>query len=580
MTTPLSIRRALKPIGFAIIAAAVVSLGINLLMLVAPLYLMQVFDRVLTGGNLHTLFWLTVVAVGSVAVYGALETVRGRLLSKAGIWVECELTAPLVHAGLERARGGERGSTQALRDLSQVRGFLSGPATTAAFDAPWALVFLGVLWALHPWYGAFATISAAVLVVLAIATALLTRHRSRSAGDSQATAIAEAEVAVRNADAVHAMGMVDAILVRWNRAQAASSREQDGFGDQVALSSGLSKFLRMSVQVGIIGVGAMLVVDGEVTAGTMVAASILLGRALAPIDQSIAGWKQIVTGRAAWRRVNEALRVVPAEPKKVQLPTPKGELSMENLSLRLGNAPEPMLKNISFALAAGESLAIVGPSAAGKSTLCRVLTGILPPTAGHVRLDHADLETWPRADLRPHVGYLPQDVALFPGTVGDNIARLAEAESADIVAAAELAGVHELILRLPDGYQTDVGAHGHLLSGGQRQRIGLARAVFGTPRLVVLDEPNSNLDPAGEAALLRAMATLKQRGCTLVVVSHKLNLVQRVDKTLLLQDGAVHAIGASDEVLSILMGEPVQPKQIVNAPSPSLKVAEAIGNPA
>ncbi|MEX2641953.1 MAG: type I secretion system permease/ATPase [Acetobacterales bacterium] len=567
-SAPLSIPGALRPIRFALFAAAGVSLGINLLMLVAPLYLLQVFDRVLTSASLHTLFWLTVIAIGSVAVYGALEIVRGRLLSKAGIWLECELTGRLIRSGVDRARTGDRRGSDALRDLSQVRNFISGPAICAAFDAPWVVVFLAVLWGLHPWYGIFALVSAVVLLALALATELLTRTQSHAAGETQSKALAEADVALRNADAVHAMGMIDAILGRWNHAQAVTSREQDAFSDQVALFSGVSKFLRMSVQVGIIGIGAMLVVAGDVTAGTMVAASILLGRALAPVDQAIAGWKQIAGGRAAWRRVNRALKVEPLDPPATRLPEPRGHLELEDVTLRIGDAAEPLLKNISLSLEPGTSLAIVGPSASGKSTLCKAITGILAPTAGHVRLDHADLASWHRGDLRPHVGYLPQDVALFPGTVAENIARLGEADSKDIIAAAELAGVHEMVLRLPKGYQTDVGEFGHLLSGGQRQRLGLARAVFGNPRLVVLDEPNSNLDPAGEAALVRAFAKLKERGCTLVVVSHKLGIVSNVDRTLLLEEGAMHAMGPSNEVLSILMGE---------TPRPQVKVAGGAG---
>lgn len=560
---PRSIRGTLRAIRFAIVTVAVVSLGINLLMLVAPLYLMQVFDRVLTSGNLHTLFWLTVVAVGSLAVYGTLEVMRGRLLSKVGIWLECKVTEPLIKAGLARARAdGGRGRAQPLRDLAQVRGFLSGPAVCTLFDAPWALMFLALLWVLHPWFGMLATASAGVLIVLAVVTEARTRRLSRTAGESQTAALGEAEAALRNAESVHAMGMTGAILDRWNTAQAQTGRQQDTFNDKVALFSGTSKFLRMAVQISILGIGAVLVVDGAATPGTMIAASILLGRALAPIDQAIGSWKQIAAARVAWRRVNETLATSPAEVPSVRLPTPEGRLEVEDASLVRGRQHEPLLENISFALAPGESLAVVGPSAAGKSTLCRMLTGILAPTTGHVRIDHAEVESWPEADLRPHVGYLPQEVDLFPGTVGDNIARLADESSRDIVAAARLAGVHELILRLPDGYQTDVGECGHLLSGGQRQRIGLARAVFGDPCLVVLDEPNSNLDPAGEAALMHALAELRARGCTVVVVSHKLGIVQNVDNALLLQDGAIQAFGPSAEVLSLLQGEAARPRPV------------------
>ena len=552
---PRSLRMALNPLTSALVASTFFSLGINLLMLVSPLYLMQVFDRVLTSSNLDTLFWLTMIAVGCVGIYGALEVVRARILSKIGIWLECRVTERLIRAGLARAKNGDTRSVQPLRDLAQVRGFLSGPAIQALFDAPWAIVFLAVLWSMHPWFGVFGLCAILVQFAIATATEFATRTLARATAEAQGTALQGIDNALRNSDAVHAMGMVETILARWTKSQTASSNTQNMLNDRAALLSGLSKFVRMSVQLGILGIGAVLTVKTEITGGGMIAASILLGRALAPVDVAIGAWKQIVSIRSAWRRVNEALSSAPMENDVVRLPTPQGHLSVEGVSLRVGQHTEPLLKNICFEIQPGRSIAIVGPSAAGKSLLCRVLVGITAPTVGHVRLDHADLDTWHPADLRPHVGYLPQEVSLFPGTVGENIARLGDADPRKIIEAAQLADVHELILRLPQGYQTNVGEFGHLLSGGQRQRIGLARAVFGTPKLVVLDEPNSNLDPAGEAALVRAIHELRERRCTLIVVSHKLNVVHALDETVLLQDGAVRAHGPSDEVLSILMGE-------------------------
>jgi ATP-binding cassette subfamily C protein/ATP-binding cassette subfamily C protein EexD len=351
------------------------------------------------------------------------------------------------------------------------------------------------------------------------------------------------------------MGMVDAILARWHTIHDAASGGQNRLNDTASLLAGLSKFIRLSVQIAVVAVGAVLVTQGEVSAGALIAASILLGRALAPVDQAIGCWKQIAGVRSAWSRVDAALRAGGRAPTAMRLPEPQGHVSVERLMLRLPGSAAPLLNNISFDLQPGESMAIVGPSAAGKSLLCKVLAGIVPPSLGSVRIDHAELAAWHPDDLRPHVGYLPQEIALFPGSVGDNIARLGDAAPEEIIRAARLAGVHELILRLPDGYQTDVGEFGHLLSGGQRQRIALARAVLGRPKLVILDEPNSNLDPAGEAALVQAIVELKTQGCTVVVVSHKLGIVQKLDKTLLLRDGAVQAIGPSAETLSILMAE-------------------------
>jgi PrtD family type I secretion system ABC transporter len=564
---PRTLRDVLHPIKFALISTAAFSVGINILMLVSPLYLMQVFDRVIGSANLNTLFWLTLVAVGCVAVYGLLEIVRGRMLSKIGIWLECNVTDRLIRAGMAGARNGDKNSSQPLHDLAAVRGFLSGPAVQALFDAPWVFIFVTILWLIHPWYGVFAVVSVGILLTLAIVTEIMTHKRARDAGADHQSAVTGVESALRNAETIHAMGMIDAILARWRERHSQASSRQNVLNDRMATLAGLSKFFRMTVQLAVIAIGAVLVVDGQVTGGTLIAASILLGRALAPVDQAIGSWKQITSIRACWRRVNSALQWAADEPEHTRLPDPRGHLSVESVMYRIPGAAEALLNNISFEVHPGESMAIVGPSAAGKSLLCRLILGIAIPTLGSVRIDDAEVNTWNIEDLRPHIGYLPQEISLFPGTVGENIARMADATSEDVVTAAKLADVHQMILRLPNGYETDVGEFGHLLSGGQRQRIGLARAVFGNPRLIVLDEPNSNLDPAGEAALVRAILELKKRGCAVVIVSHKLGIVQQLDKTLLLQNGTVQAIGPSHEVLAILMGEhrrnhaPTQPAQ-------------------
>lgn len=551
---PRTLKEVLRPINFALISTAAFSVGINILMLVSPLYLMQVFDRVISSANLNTLFWLTFVAIGCVAVYGLLEIVRGRMLSKIGIWLECNVTDRLIRAGMVSARNGDKNSSQPLHDLAQVRSFLSGPAVQALFDAPWLFIFVAILWLIHPWYGIFAVVSVGVLLTLAIVTEIMTHKRARDAGEDHQAAVVGVESALRNAEAIHAMGMIDAILARWRTRHSLASLRQNILNDRIATLAGMSKFFRMTVQLAVIAIGAILVVDGQVTGGTLIAASILLGRALAPVDQAIGSWKQITSIRSCWRRVNAALQWAADEPIHTRLPAPAGHLSLEGVMYRVPGAADALLNNITFEVRPGESMAIVGPSAAGKSLLCRLILGITTPTLGSVRIDDAEISTWNTEDLRPHVGYLPQEISLFPGTVGENIARLTDASAEDIVAAAKLADVHQMILRLPNGYQTDVGEFGHLLSGGQRQRIGLARAVFGTSRLIVLDEPNSNLDPAGEAALLRAIAELKKRGCAIVIVSHKLGIVQQLDKTLLLQNGTIQAIGPSHEVLAILMG--------------------------
>jgi ATP-binding cassette subfamily C protein/ATP-binding cassette subfamily C exporter for protease/lipase/ATP-binding cassette subfamily C protein EexD len=552
---PRTLKEVLRPISFALISTAAFSIGINILMLVSPLYLMQVFDRVISSAHLNTLFWLTVVAVGCVAVYGLLDIVRGRMLSKIGIWLECNVTDRLIRAGMVSARSGDKNSSQPLHDLAQVRSFLSGPAVQALFDTPWVFIFVAILWFIHPWYGVFAVVSVGVLLALAVITEIMTHKRARDAGEDHQAAVVGVESALRNAEAIHAMGMIDAVLARWRKRHSQASSRQNVLNDRIAALSGLSKFFRMAVQLAVIAIGAVLVVEGQVTGGTLIAASILLGRALAPVDQAIGSWKQITSIRSCWRRVNAALAWSAGETEHTRLPEPVGHLSVEGVMYRVPGAADALLSNITFEVRPGESMAIVGPSAAGKSLLCKLILGIATPTLGSVRIDDAEVNTWNAEDLRPHIGYLPQEISLFPGTVGENIARMSDASAEDIVAAAKLADVHQMILRLPNGYQTDVGEFGHLLSGGQRQRIGLARAVFGKPRLIVLDEPNSNLDPAGEAALVRAISELKKRGCAVVIVSHKLGIVQQLDKTLLLQNSTVQAIGPSNEVLSILMGE-------------------------
>jgi len=580
---PRTLKDVLQPINYALISAAAFSVGINILMLVSPLYLMQVFDRVIGSANLNTLFWLTLVAIGCVVVYGLLEIVRGRMLSKIGIWLECNITDRLIRAGMVSARNGDTNSSLPLHDLAQVRSFLSGPAVQALFDAPWVFIFVAILWLIHPWYGIFAVISVGVLLALAVVTEVMTHKRARDAGEDHQTAVIGVESALRNAEAVHAMGMIDAILAHWRKRHSLASSRQNILNDRIAALAGLSKFFRMTVQLAVIAIGAVLVVEGQVTGGTLIAASILLGRALAPVDQAIGSWKQITSIRSCWRRVNAALNWSADETEQARLPQPAGHLSVEGLMYRVPGAADALLNNISFEVRPGESLAIVGPSAAGKSLLCKLLLGIATPTLGSVRIDDAEVNAWNTLDLRPHIGYLPQEISLFPGTVGENIARMTNAPTEDVVSAAKLADVHQMILRLPNGYQTDVGEFGHLLSGGQRQRIGLARAVFGTPRLIVLDEPNSNLDPAGEAALMRAISELKKRRCAIVIVSHKLGIVQQLDKTLLLQNGTVQAIGPSHEVLSILMGDHRRehtPDHPARSHVPTVQVQPAHHNPA
>lgn len=557
MSAPRSLLRALVgPFRVAFVAAALFSLAINLLVLTSPLYMMQVFDRVLTSGSLDTLIWLTLLAAIAYCTYGALETVRSNLLSRLGAWVDRSLSGRLIVAGISAGQDGQPTGSQPLRDVAQLRGFLSGPAMAPLFDAPWAPVFLAVLWLMHPWLGAFATGTAVVLLGTMVAGEMLTRKPVRAGEMHQMQAYGIADATLRNGELVQSMGLLPALLSRWQATQSTALDAQQKATDRTLRLHGFTKAIRLFVQTAILGLAAWLVVRGELTSGGMIAASILLGRALAPVDQLLGSWKQFVTVRDAWERVTTLLDRHPAAPEPMPLPAPQGALAVENLTYVPPGGERPVLRNVSFALEPGQSLGIIGPSAAGKSTLCRLLVGALAPTAGHVRLDHADLTTWDRAQVGPYLGYLPQEVTLFAGTVAENIARMTKGDPALIVAAARQANIHEMILRLPQGYETRVDANGIQLSGGQRQRIGLARALYGNPKLLVLDEPNSNLDGEGEAALLAALESAKQQGTTVVLVGHRPSILEHSDTLLFLRDGMAQAFGTADEIWPRLTGQP------------------------
>lgn len=550
------LRDVIAPFRSAFLAAGAFSLAINLLVLTSPIYMMQVFDRVVTSGHLDTLAWLTVLAAAAYAAYGALETVRGSILARLGAWLDRSLARRLITAGLSAGLAGQPTGTQPLRDLAQVRGFLAGPAMSSFFDAPWAPVFLAILWFMHPWLGAFALAAAALLLGLMVAGELLTRNPVREGETGQMRAFTIGDAVLRNGELVHAMGLMPALLSRWQKEQDGALKSQQSATDYTLLLQGLTKGIRLLVQTAILGLGAWLVVRGELSSGGMIAASILLGRALAPVDQLLGSWKQFVSVRDCWRRVAALLNRFPAVAGTMPLPEPVGALSVEALTYFPPNSDRAALRGISFALKPGQSLGIIGPSAAGKSTLCRLLVGALTPSTGHVRLDHADLTAWNRAEIGPHIGYLPQDVALFAGTVGENIARMGDADPEKIVKAARLAHVHEMILRLPQGYETRLDNGAVQLSGGQRQRLGLARALYGDPKLLVLDEPNSNLDSEGDAALLAALAAVKQQGCTVITVGHRPSMLEHADLLMYLRDGMVQSFGPAEDIWARLAGQP------------------------
>lgn len=558
--------------GFFVVA--VFSLGVNLCMLTTPIYMMQLFDRVLSSRSTETLIALLIVAIAALAVLALLDILRTNVLIRVSTWLDRRLGGSLLGASVSRALADSRGgSAQVLRDLSTLRSFLSGSGVFPLMDAPWAPIFLAVMFLLHPLLGWLSLIGALILFAIAILNETVTRNILADANNAYARAMRRAEAAIRNADVINGMGMLPNIAARWQGENAHSLDRQARASNLSGTLTALSKFIRFGLQIGVLSLGAWLSLEGELSPGAMIAGSIIMGRALAPVEQAIGAWKGFVGARAAYQRIREMLEGGTRDPG-MPLPPPEGRLNVEGLTYAHRPGQEPALRNVSFELKAGESLAIIGPTASGKTTLARLLIGNLPPSAGVARLDGMDVAAWDADDLGQYVGYLPQAIELFDGTIRENIARMGEADPQAVILAARLAQVHDLILGLPDGYDTEIGDGGAGLSGGQRQRIGLARALYGTPRFVVLDEPNSNLDTDGEEALLKAMAALKKEGITVVLISHRPNLLRFVDRVLVLNKGRVHLFGSRDEILQKMTGKPAAPKaEAVATAKPSVRIA-------
>ena len=529
--------------------AGLFSLAINLLLLVPPLYMLQVFDRVLASRSVETLAVLTLAAIVALVVMALLDVLRARLLAASGAALDRSL-GPRVLDGLlaQTARLSGGAYLNGLRDVNTLRVFLAGAGLMALFDAPWLPLFLLVIFLFHPILGIVAVVGALAMLTLAVLNERLTRAPLERAQVEARRAGRFIDANVRNAEVVNALGMLPAVTQRWAQLNDAALLEQMRANRIGGSLTGWTKFARQLIQLAMLGAGAFLVVAQDVTAGVMIAATVLLGRALAPVETLVAGWRSLVEAKNAWRRLHELLTATPPAAAGTELPAPEGRVELEGVAFRLGD--KVILRGVAFKLAAGESLGLIGPSASGKSTLARLIVGVWKPAAGVVRLDGADVAAWPRERLGPHLGYLPQDVELFGGTVAENIARLGAPDATEVVRAAQRANVHELILRLPKGYDTEIGDAGQALSPGQRQRIALARALYGKPRLVVLDEPNANLDHEGEEALLRTLDTLKAEGVTVVVIAHRPSLLRSVDKMLVLNDGAVASFGLRADVMA------------------------------
>jgi len=530
------------------------SLVVNLLQLTTSIYMMQVYDRVLATRNTDTLLYLTLITFGALALLAILEAMRGQIMQRAAAWIEQTVAPEGFTRAIESQLRGRTYRMEALRDLAVCRGFVSSPAMLSIYDVPWVPIYLAFIFLLHPMLGWVAVAGAVLLFGLTLVNEATTSALLRKANAAAAQAQRRSESVVRNAEVIDSMGMMPAVLHRWREATWKGIPDQQRAADRAGIVLALTKFFRLGVQVAILGVGAVLVLNNEMTSGSMIAGSIIMGRALAPVEQLIGGWKQLVAARTAYRRLKGFLSLPRLRPPGIPLPEPEGRLTAERVSFGFPGQQVPVIKGVTFALEPGESLAVIGPSAAGKTTLIRLLCGSYEPVAGSVRLDGANVFQWQREDFGRHIGYMPQDVELFDGTVFENIARLQDAEPDRVYEAAKLAGCHEMILRLPKGYETEIGEGGTHLSGGQRQMVGLARALFGNPKLLILDEPNSNLDGDAESVLVETLRHLKERGTTVVVVSHRPSLVQGVDKVLLLRDGAVEIFGPRAEVMKRVAG--------------------------
>ena len=550
-TAKSELRRALTACSGAFFGIGAFSGLINVLMLTGSLFMLEVYDRVLPSRSVPTLVALSVLAAILFTFQGLLDITRGRLLVRIGNQLHARVGARVFDA-VVRARtkpGGD--GQQPVRDLDTVRSFLSGPGPTALFDLPWIPLYLAICFAFHTLIGVTAVCGAVVLIGLTLATEFLSRHPVKAASTHAAARNRIAEASRRNAEVVTAMGMSERLLARWLEFGHDYLAQQKRVNDVTAGLGSTGRVLRAALQSTVLAVGAYLVIQQEATAGIIIASSILIGRALAPIDVAIANWKGFVAARQGWQRLDDLLSAMPAPTARLELPSPAQVLAVETLSVTPPGAQSPVVRGVDFSLNAGSALAVVGPSGSGKSSLVRAIVGVWPAAGGCVRLDRAAITQWIPAALGRHIGYLPQDVELFEGTIAENIARFEpDAPAAAVIAAAKAAGVHDLIVNFPAGYETPLGEQGRALSAGQQQRVALARALYGEPFLVALDEPNSNLDLEGEEALAKAILAVRARGGIVIIVAHRPSALAAVDQVLVMARGVQQALGPRDEILS------------------------------
>ena len=548
--TPL--RKALSKYRGGFIVIAVISSLVNILMLVSPVYMLQMYDRVLTSNSLETLGMLTIIAIFLLACYGGLEWTRQRVMQRISLALGLNMANDVLSSAFRSSLANQsQGATQPVRDLDSIRQFMGSPTIFAFFDVPWTPIFTAVIFMFHPLMGAVAVFGALVIFTLGLLAEFRSRLPMRAAAIEGLQSHQMLESSMRNSDALKAMGMFDGLLGRWRGRHRLSASYQSQAAGRLSVLLSMTKAFRFSVQVGILGTGAALVVDGQLTPGMMIAGSIIMGRALAPIEQGITAWRGFVGARQAWRRVNVLLQDFGESEtgEGVDLPRPVGKIEAENLSTVPPGSETPVVRNVNFTLEAGTLTGLIGPSGSGKSSLASVMMGVWPPAEGALRLDGAEIDGWPDHLRLKHFGYVPQTVELFQGTVAENISRLEEPEAEAVVGAAQMAGCHDVIMRLAQNYATLLGANGLGLSAGQRQRVALARALYADPAFLVLDEPDSNLDSEGQEALGKVLEALREKRITTVLITHNVRLLRLVDQIGVMKDGQLVSFGPRDEVL-------------------------------
>lgn len=559
------IAKVLAPFKKVFYGVAAFTATMNILMLVPSFYMLEVYDRVLTSRNEFTLLMLSLMMVLMYVIYSFLEGVRGFATIKLGEAIDASMNERVYSAAFEHTlkQPGSSVAQQSLNDLTNLRQFLTSAPLFAFFDAPWFPIYLIVTYIFNFWLGVFSTLSVIVLVGLTVVNEALTKKPLGEAGKLSMGSVNMASNTMRNAEVLEAMGMLPVMRARWFKMHQKFLDNQSLASQRGASISSVSRFVRLTMQSLILGLGAYLVLQNQITAGMMIASSILLGRTLAPVEQVIGSWKQFKGAIASYERLKEMLDAYPERKDVMSLPRPVGRLSVENLVVAAPGSPKPVVQGVSFQLEPGDVLGVIGPSASGKSTLARALVGVWPKLAGSVRLDGADVHAWNKAELGPAIGYVPQDVEIFQGTISENIARFGEIVPEKVIAAATSAGIHDMVLRFANGYDTEVGPGGAGLSGGQMQRLALARAFHGDPSFIVLDEPNSNLDEAGERALVLGLVQARQRLATVVLITHRTNVLQAANKLLVMAEGRVVMFGPTQDVLKKLQENQKQAMQQV-----------------